>query len=389
MKKSAKTETVDSVTKLFNQIDFPEYQREPNVWDRRAKQRLVDSIMREFDVSSIYFYVDEDGIDCIDGRQRLNALMSFIGENREDSDNNFPFARLNEIFEDDEMPFRELEGLTFKEIDAAKTPIAKKFVKQFKDYKITIVELSGSRRPEEFNLQFARLNVGVDINSGEKLHAMVGDIRDACFAKNGLASHPFFASARLPTRRYGKEQVVAQILCQVFSLEGSEHREFARTRHFDLQKFFKDHSQLTPTQKGWVKKVRELLDLLARAFGQGVVLRSRAITVSVFLLAWRKNIASLQAAKELAAFLENFLRRLRWQVRKGLDVDKDYRYLIDFQRHLTQASVEKPAVKQRAHVLEEEYARWLSSGKIRGDTEFQKRTKLDPVAESGGKNASP
>ena len=51
--------------------------------------------------------------------------------------------------------------------------------------------------------------------------------------------------------------------------------------------------------------------------------------------------------KAYAKFLEEFLGRLRWQVEKGLDVDPEYRYLIDFQRHVTQASVEKPAVDAR------------------------------------------
>ena len=80
----------------------------------------------------------------------------------------------------------------------------------------------------------------------------------------------------------------------------------------------------------------------------------------------------------MARFIKEFLGRLHRQVGKGLDVDPEYRYLMDFQRHVTQASVEKPAVEARANTLQEEYARWLESGALRGDDEYRKRTGLEP-----------
>ena len=70
---------------MFVDIEFPEYQREPDIWSRDQKQRLLDSILRRFDISSVYFYRREDnGLECIDGRQRINAIMSFLEENEAD-----------------------------------------------------------------------------------------------------------------------------------------------------------------------------------------------------------------------------------------------------------------------------------------------------------------
>ena len=99
MKKKTTSWTIaDLSSQEFFRIDFPEYQREPNVWDLDAKQKLIDSILRRFDVASIYFYVDEDGVhSCIDGRQRINAIMSFLNENPEDLDNCFKLKISNEI----------------------------------------------------------------------------------------------------------------------------------------------------------------------------------------------------------------------------------------------------------------------------------------------------
>lgn len=241
---------------------------------------------------------------------------------------------------------------------------------------MTIVQLEGSRLAEEFNLQFTRLNLGTILNSGEKLHAMVGDLRDVCFLEDGIGQHPFFERTRIPTRRFAKEQVAAQLLAQIFSLE--ESSEYARTRHFDLQKAFKTYARLDETHRNIINKTESLLNLLQSAFEEVRVLRNRAITVSTVLLAWEMNVADMEDARKLARFIDGFVCRLKWQVDKGLDADQEYRYLIDFQRHLTQASVEKPAVKARADTLKEEYQRWLTEENYRGDDEYVEETGEDP-----------
>jgi len=55
MKRSPTTFTIMDIWSLFIDIEFPEYQREPNIWSREQKQRLMDSIIRQFDIASIYF----------------------------------------------------------------------------------------------------------------------------------------------------------------------------------------------------------------------------------------------------------------------------------------------------------------------------------------------
>ena len=63
------------------------------------------------------------------------------------------------------------------ELLSASHTVAKEFLRRFKEYPLTVIRLSGSETEKEFNLQFARLNLGTIINSGEKLHAMVGELR--------------------------------------------------------------------------------------------------------------------------------------------------------------------------------------------------------------------
>jgi uncharacterized protein DUF262 len=370
---------VQHLERYFARISFPEYQREPNIWSRVEKQRLIDSMLRQFDIASFYFYEDADGsIECIDGRQRIGAIMSFLGENLEDSDNGFEFKVLNEIYKDEEHPFASVDGFTFTRLvqESQAIEAAGRLVKEFREYLLTIVKLTGSRRAEEFSLQFTRLNLGIIINSGEKLHAMVGELRDACF--EDIGQHPFLALTRLPTRRYSRQQVAAQILAQVFSVE--ETGEFTRTRHFDLQRLFKEHRTLTEKQKAWIERTRTILNLLKVAFDDLSILRNRAITVSTVLLALRQRITKREEAHELALFVKEFLRYLQWQLAKGLDVDAEYRYLIDFQRHVTQASVEKPAVEARHKTLEKEFSHWRESHSLTGDDEYRRHTGKDPGA---------
>ena len=390
MRKSTEPWKIASLRERINLINFPEYQREPNVWGRDAKQRLVDSIAREFDIASFYFYENDDkSWDCVDGRQRIGAIMSFLSRNPEAEHNGFEYRVLNEIFPEPDNQNREFDGKSWSEIETLATEgglEAKRFVDQFLGYELTVIMLRESTTPEEFNLQFTRLNLGAIINSGEKLNAMVGELRDLCF--EDLARHEFLQSAPIPTRRFATEQLAAQIVAQVFAIEAGKEKgtdEYARTRHNDLQRLFKENTRLDDDRKAIVERARGTMDLLAAQLGFFPELRSRAIVLSCFLLAYKLGIDSEPSASSLATFVSEFVRCLRWQLPKGLDVDSEYRYLVEFQRHLTQASVEKPAVRRRAELLMGAYKLWSDTGKLPGDEEYEaEHPDSDPAALRGG-----
>ena len=110
-------------------------------------------------------------------------------------------------------------------------------------------------------------------------------------------------------------------------------------------------------------------------------LRSRAIVLSVALLAYREDVGVTEDARSLAQFLGDFVRCLTWQIRKGLDADREYGYLVEFQRHLRQASVERPAVSKRAAMLKDAYEYWRENDQsLPGDTGYRERTREDPKA---------
>ena len=352
-------------------ISFPEYQREPTVWMLPAKQRLVDSMVRQFDIAAFYFYEDPEGcFDCVDGRQRIMAIMSFMGNNDGFRDNGFPFKIGNEIYDDVDHVYQHLDGRTFAEVEGREEDdIADQFVQSFLDYQVTIVVLSESGGPSEFNLQFTRLNLGAIINSGEKLHAMVGDLRQLCF--EDIGKHSFLQSISIPTRRYAREQLAAQILAQVFSMEKSgvhASDRFTRTRHIDLQLLFKRHTSLDEAHREWASKVNAVMDELGGAFDHPGVLRSRAVVLSTVLLAYELRDRQQLDAGDFAAFVADYVRRVREQVRKGLRFDREQAELLEFQKHVTQASVERPAVAKRAAMLKRGYSNWRERNVSQSET---------------------
>ena len=387
MHRTASSLTIAEISKAFYDIEFPEYQREPDVWNREQKQRLIDSILREFDISSIYFYrKEDDSLECIDGRQRLNAIMSFLGRNVAANEaNGFPLRFHNEIASSPPNLYEPIDGLRFAELDHLAVseddyaPVAAQALRALMDYPVIAVYLSGSRAPEEFNLQFLRLNLGTLVNAGEKLHAMIGSMRDVVFDSPRIGKHPFLDIIGIPTRRYAREQVAAQIVLQVFTQ--SESNEFARARHFDLQRFLKTHADVDPHDP-LLEETAQALDALQAAIPDADnLLKNRAIVVSVVVLAW--SLRLFVDSTKLASFVEfirQFVGRLRWQVEnmKSFSVDGRYPYLVEFQRHVTQASVERPALERRHQLLRREFELWQNEGELTGDAEYRADVGGDP-----------
>ena len=57
----------------------PDFQRK-DVWDRKHKSELIESVLMGIPVPLIYLFEDENGVrQIIDGKQRISALKFFAG----------------------------------------------------------------------------------------------------------------------------------------------------------------------------------------------------------------------------------------------------------------------------------------------------------------------
>ena len=364
--------TIKSLLEKYNTIEFPEYQREAAVWNLDKKQKLIDSILRKFDIATIYLYKRDDGnYECIDGRQRINAIISFLGLNeqtdsKEDdgrSENNFRFKSSDEL-----LGSRDLEAFNNKrwgELNARQQ-------KEILDYEFNVLEITDISKDYELNLMFLRLQLGVSLNAGEKLNAMVGDMRDFIFKETmtppPLGQHPYFDYLEIPKRRFSRELTAAQITMNFFSLEKAS--EFKRARFIDLQEFFKENLKLGPTEKEMASLLRARLDAIHKTLVKApkVRLKNRAIGVSTFFfineLIERKQDNEIP---KFIKFLQLFLKRLGEQVQKGIEIDRQYKDLLKFQNYISQAAVEKYAIENRQKFLHEYFDYYKKQEKIKGD----------------------
>lgn len=357
-------------------IDFPEYQREANVWNLYKKQRLIDSILRGFDIAPIYVYRKEDDTyDCIDGRQRINAILSYLGKNEDDTKTNgFSLKIVNEIYNDANL-FAEVNDQEFNSLpDGDQQKIL--------DYQINVIVISEVDVEEEMNLLFLRLQLGSILNAGEKLHAMTGDMREYIFDKDdGIGQHEFFRQINIPYRRYAREQVAAQITLNFFSKK--ETGEFHRSRYLDLQEFFKAQSKLSTEDKKLTEELKVVLDKIRDHFQDKLrLIGNRAIAVSVFLFVSE----SIEQGKEeeidqFVEFFAKFMRTLKWQIPKGVQMDDSYYDLLKFQTHVTQAAGEKYAIQNRHEFWREYFYHFKAEHVVKGDKEYSVKTGSSPDVE--------
>ena len=148
----------------------------------------------------------------------------------------------------------------------------------------------------------------------------------------------------------------------------------------ELQRFFKRNAEIPNHARSWIEDLAKTFDSLSACLADANQrLKNRAVAVSAVLFAWQRQIyKDKRLAKSYADFLRAFLGRLRWQLAKGVNMDEEYRYLLEFQRHVTQAAVEKPAVQRRHEIIERLFDFWMSNSKIEGDVDFQGRGLGDP-----------
>ncbi|OGN89324.1 MAG: hypothetical protein A2158_01315 [Chloroflexi bacterium RBG_13_46_14] len=395
-------------------LGFPEFQREPTVWDLKKKQKLIDSILRNYDIAPIYLYKkDEYNFECIDGRQRINAIYSFVGvndDNNKEANNKFKMSIENEIYDDTDFPFMSLSGATYEDLENDDNQKEHKEYKDafdnFNEYKLNIVLLSSDtdneeKNEQELSLQFIRLNLLSALNAGEKLHAMSGNMRNFIFNElfteipgEQKRKHPFFKSIKIPYRRYAKEQVAAQIALNYFSLM-TPPNTFSRSRYIDLQYFFKRKTKFNDNDTRLTKEILEILNIIVQHLDEALtIIRNRAIAVSTFLYIAEsiyneeeKKVDS-EKAKEILPqfkdFLIEFLATLKWQLSLYRSANQNHQYreiFTDFQNYITNAAGESYALTRRHAFIKKYFNHYRDNNEIIGDSQYFTDTGRNAKAE--------
>jgi Protein of unknown function DUF262 len=330
--------TVDELEKKRNQISFPEYQREKSLWAVEKKSMLIDSILNDIDIPKLYFNRLKNGeIEVIDGQQRLWSIWEFL-------DNTFQYQSNGK-----KSYFSGLASAQQRAI---------------RDY---IFQVTAFKEADEDYLRklFVRLQLGLLLNTGERLHAETGKMKNFVF--NTLAEHRFVRAIGIPARRFAKQTLCAQIAINSFARLKQE--TFSRTRYEDLTRLFKEYAD--PQGKDFdffrnqTKSIVAVLDRLWECFGESSKeLGNRMYILSIYLFMEDPGVPKAEN-KKFVEFIFRLWARLKEEAARG--IDRKNRELYSFQSYLSSAPGEQYQIERRHEKLREYYEHYKLRGKIPGD----------------------
>lgn len=212
---------------------------------------------------------------------------------------------------------------------------------------------------------FVRLQLGLLLNTGEKLHALTGKMKNLVFGP--LAGSKFVKDIGIPSKRYAKQTLCAQIAINIFGLDKNE--EFSRTRYEDLAPFFEEYAD--PKGADQIRyqrlstELQKVLDGLSDIFGaKAGDLKNRSYILSLALYFYQPGIPAADR-KKFEEFALALWKRLREEAKLGLD--RKNRELYKFQSYLSSAPGEAYQIEGRQTKLEEYFTFYRARNKIKGD----------------------
>jgi hypothetical protein len=331
-----------------------DYQRE-KIWTRENQEKLLDSVVKNIDIPKLYLACvrgnENFDYECIDGKQRMATLLNFLKP--EKTEGNPLTVRIAG------------ERYTYKRLKKELPSLAEKF---------DSFELSFVIYPEDIDEEFIRdifrrLQLGIRLNSGELLNSHQGTIRDFVYKEMG-ENAPFLRNTHLSVKRYSRQFTLAQICMNSFSRGAGG--DFVRARYDDLEEFFKDHFNLDKNDER-LNRIRKVLETMDKQFGEKAYsISSRAVAVSAYLF-----VEDLFGRKEIRLIspFSKFYVALLDEIRSNLKLLTKYQkptnatILEEFQKYISQASVEPYAIKRRHLFLEKAFTYFLApktKGKIIG-----------------------
>jgi len=305
-----------ALDKLYRRRDRydlqPDFQRQ-EVWSE-------NTILKKWDIPKIYLrVVQKENFECIDGQQRMTAILKFY-------DNELKLPKES----------GEYAGLYYSDLPDKAKDI-------FDDYELDI-ELIHDASDDELRELFARLQLGVPLNSAEKLNAKSGNMRD--FVKD-LSENDFFdKKTPLSNKRYAFQAIAAQIC--LLEIDGIKNAKFP-----DLDEFYSRNKSFdVSSQKG--KKIRRVIGEMDKIFPTKTsALRNRAAVISFYLLLSELTDSGLNFNKDnrekLRKFYIGFQQILRKEIEKGADAEDAE--LIVYQSRVNQAADSKDSILGRHRIL--------------------------------------
>lgn len=191
---------------LRNEINFDCAVQRGLVWDNAKKSLLIHSILYGYSIPAFYMTKNEDGsYDSLDGKQRSNAIFSFMSGEYALSDD-FP------IVYDDEEQEENFSGMYWVQLPEWAQD-------RIKDYSLTIYYFEDMKE-DEIREFFRRLNNGKPLSAVELTRVKAVSIADF----QTIAKHEAIDKA---TTEKGKARFADEnIAMQVYAMAYMENLDF-------------------------------------------------------------------------------------------------------------------------------------------------------------------
>jgi hypothetical protein len=272
-----------------------EYQR-TEVWSIKKKRRLIDSILRKYDISTIYLRQRINGaqihFECVDGKQRLKSISDFI-------DNKFAItpdvtSKLEHAYCFSQLPDRQQWD-----------------IRTFKVYAVVISGVDDNTIADIF----MRLQEGERLNDAERLNALTSKMREAVIE---ISRHSFLPATSLKNHRFAYNLYAAQMLTLSASPESSDVRYSTLKRTYELYRNGIPRKVLEKTKRS----LTQLENLLA---SRSSIIRSKSdililhLIVSNLLLGY--SIIGFE--ERIANFIIKFITKVSRVSRLANEQSKD------------------------------------------------------------------
>jgi len=296
-----------------------EFQR-GEVWDVPRKQKLIDSILRGYNINTIFFRQLSDGkYECLDGQQRLKTTL------KEFLNNKFPVKPKFSPEFNREVFYRQLPE-----------PLKSK-IKSYIIYAIIFYTTDD----EETCKIFLRLQEGLPLNSAEKLNAMIGYLRNEIVA---LASHPFMKKLGIRNYRFTHRYILAQLYLIIL------RNQITDTKFRHLQEIYGTYKN-TRSPETVTNAITRILKFLDNQFGDDAqVIRFNADFISLCLLT--NHLLEKYATDSLTSDLKEFF--IQFAVKVGQvessEKEEDVPY-YDYRTYRKASADSKTSIEKRFNII--------------------------------------
>jgi hypothetical protein len=295
-----------------------EFQR-GEVWDLPRKQKLIDSILRGYNINAVFFRQLPDGkYECLDGQQRLKTIL------KEFLNDKFPISPKFTPEFNREANFSELP-------ESLKSRI--------RSYPIFIIIFYTDKDDETCKI-FLRLQEGLPLNAPEKLNAMIGILRDDVVK---LCQHRFVKNLGIDDYRFAHRYLLAQIFLLTL------RNQVTDVKYRNLEEMYATYKKTRPSESV-TNMITKTLNFLDRQFGDdSKVIQFRADFISIYLLA--KHLLEHYAVDTSNVSLKDFFTQFAAKVGQVESSEGDNAPYYDYKTYRRTSADSRNSIEKRFNLI--------------------------------------